>query len=138
MDPKLTWYLAGPMTGRPQFNFPLFERVSAALREQGYTVISPAELDSPAVQKAAMESDDGAQVDGGLAGETWGDMLARDVKLLADECGGIVLLPGWGDSKGARLEAFVSLLCDNQFARWDEDEQTMVSLPRENVEDNVL
>jgi hypothetical protein len=105
-------YLAGPMTGIPHFNFPAFLAAAAELRqEQSLTVISPAELDSPAAKKAAEESPDG-DPSYYASGESWGDLLARDVKLIAD--GGIeaiVVLPGWEKSKGARLETFVGRLC---------------------------
>ena len=106
-------YLAGPMTGIPQVNFPAFEAAARMLRDAGHKVTSPHENDPPAVQAAAWASPDGRLDDAGkIAGETWGDILARDVKLVADECSGIVLLEGWHKSRGARLEAFVGLLCD--------------------------
>lgn len=114
------------MTGLPQFNVPLFDAVAAALREQGWTIVSPAELDSEEVRVMALASPDGKLNSNGLiAGETWGDMLARDVKLLADgyapsgpdfnpgqiyAIDAIALLPDWQNSRGARLEAFVGLL----------------------------
>lgn len=106
-------YIAGPMTGLPQFNVPAFERMAARLRASGHEVVSPAELDSPAVREAALKSSDGKLDENGkLAGETWGDMLARDVKIIADVIrDGIVVLPGWQASRGARLEVFVGLLC---------------------------
>lgn len=104
-------YLAGPMTGIPQFNFPLFERVAAELRAAGYEIVSPAELDSPAVRAAALASPDGVLHEGKVAGETWGEILARDVRVIADEAGGVIVLPGWHKSRGARLEVFVALLC---------------------------
>jgi len=103
-------YIAGPMTGRPRFNFPAFDREAELLREHGYEVITPAELDSPETRAAAMASDNGDLTDVEHTG-TWGDFLARDVKLMAD--GGIdavVVLPGWATSKGARLETFVAYL----------------------------
>ncbi len=105
-------YLAGPMTGIPQFNFPLFDAAAKDLRSRGLLITSPHENDTPAVQAAAWASPDGKLDDAGkIAGETWGDILARDVKLVADECSGVVVLPGWGKSKGARLEVFVALQC---------------------------
>jgi len=104
-------YVAGPMTGYPQFNIPAFERQTRRLRAAGFEVVSPVERDSPAVQEAARASKDGALVNDQIAGETWGQILARDVMIVADEVQGIVALPRWEKSKGARLEIFVALLC---------------------------
>lgn len=105
------WYLAGPMTGIPQFNFPLFDAEAKRLRAEGYNILSPHEQDSPAVQKAAWASKDGKlDANGQIAGETWGDILARDVKLVADSVCGILVLPKWHTSRGARLETFVAHL----------------------------
>ncbi|MCH8242344.1 MAG: DUF4406 domain-containing protein, partial [Planctomycetes bacterium] len=46
------------------------------------------------------------------------DFLARDVKLIADVCSGIIFLDGWEKSRGARLEAFVGVLNKADFARY--------------------
>ena len=105
-------YLAGPMSGIPQFNFPLFMTVAKQLRDVGFEVINPAEED----YKHGIGHIAEASVDGNPAGipDTWGTVLARDVKMIADGgLDGIVLLPGWEKSRGARLEAFVGLLQRN-------------------------
>jgi len=107
---KETLYLGGPMTGKPQFNFPAFDRAATKLREHGYSIVSPAELDDEDTRKAALASADGAPGTGSHSGQTWADFLARDVKLIADKVDGIVLLDGWEKSKGARLECFVARL----------------------------
>jgi hypothetical protein len=108
-----TLYIAGPMSNIPQFNFPLFEAVAVALREDGWTIISPHECDSEETRKSAWASPDGkATMEGS---ESWGECLARDVKMLADgtytadERGvtgdkptaidGIAFLPNWDKSK---------------------------------------
>lgn len=106
-----TLYVAGPMTGYPQFNFPAFDIVAADLRKRGFKIVSPAELDDPKTRKAALASPDGAPGSGTSNGETWGDFLARDVKLIADKVNGIVVIAGWQNSKGARLETFIAFLC---------------------------
>jgi hypothetical protein len=124
-----TLYIAGPMSNIPQFNFPLFEAVTQVLRADGWTIISPHECDSEETRKSAWASPDGKA---GMEGsETWGECLARDVKMLADgtytadERGvtgdkptaidGIAFLPNWERSRGARLEAFVGLLTGKSF-----------------------
>jgi len=38
-------YLAGPMRGREEFNFPAFKRAANELRAVGYCVMCPAEVD---------------------------------------------------------------------------------------------
>lgn len=103
-------YIAGPMTGIPQFNFPAFNEMADRLRALGYEVVSPAELDDDADRAMALASIDGHV---GSVEKTWGDFLARDVKLIADDgIDGILVLPGWEKSRGARLETFVaSALC---------------------------
>jgi hypothetical protein len=113
-------YIAGPMTGIPQFNVPLFDRVAKELRDKGFEVVSPAELDSPEMRAAALKSEDGALAPLELAtGETWGAVLARDVLMLSDTgIEGIVLLPNWWQSRGATLEATVGLLNKLKFFRY--------------------
>ena len=109
-----TVYIAGPMTWIPKFNFPEFDRAAKILRKMGYRVVSPSELDDPAIRRKALRSKTGAPGTGSHINETWGDFLARDVKLIAD--GGIdaiVVIDGWEKSKGAKLETFVAKL-DNK------------------------
>lgn len=131
-------YLAGPMTGIPQFNFPAFDAAAAHLRQLGFEVISPHERDTPAVQEAARKSPDGRLDDSNrIAGESWGDMLSRDVKIIADEIDGIVFLPGWEKSRGARLEAFVGLLCKRNFALYT-DEKRVLPVDEYYVKANVV
>jgi len=110
------YYLAGPMSNIPQFNFPAFDRACEVLRAAGFTIISPHENDTPAVQDAARASVDGKMDSAGkIAGETWPQILARDVILVGDETDGIIFLPDWQKSRGAKLEAFTGLLCGKEF-----------------------
>lgn len=102
-------YLAGPMTGLPQFNYPAFYAAADALRAIGMDVVSPAEMDDPVIQEASLASVDGNIDTITSHGQSWGDFLARDVKLLADDgIEAVIALPGWANSRGARLETFVA------------------------------
>lgn len=113
-------YLAGPMTGIPQMNFPAFDAAAKDLRARGYDVVSPAELDDPEDRTAALASEDG-DINKMGPGRSWGFFLARDVKLIADEgIEAIVCLPGWEKSRGARLETFVARLCDLPIFSYEE------------------
>src|SRR5262245_37721375 len=127
-------YIAGPMTGLPQFNVPLFDSVAATLRERGHHVVSPAELDSPVMRAAALQSKDGSMAAIAHLGESWGDMLARDVKVIEQQVDAICVLPGWHRSRGARLEAFVGLLTGKSFYAFDPDHLVLASRSRDWVQ----
>lgn len=104
-----TIYLSGPMRGRPFFNFPLFESVTAGLRKQGHLVHSPAEKD---LQKypnmhnwPGFESGDPHR----CPMFNMPDALAWDFTRIIDSwTDGIALLPGWEESVGACAERFVA------------------------------
>lgn len=81
-------YIAGPMTGLPDFNHPAFNAAAAALRAQGRTIINPADH-------------------GVVTGAAWADYVRADLALLAG-CESIYLLPGWSRSRGALLEHHVA------------------------------
>jgi hypothetical protein len=102
------------MSHIPAFNIPAFDAAAAALRASGYAIVSPAELDDPETRALCLASPDGAPSFD--PSQTWGAYLSRDVRLVADECEGIVFLPGWDKSRGARLEAMVGVLCGHTFA----------------------
>lgn len=119
------FYLAGPMSGIPQFNFPAFYAATEALRAAGYSIVSPAELDDQEDKGLAMKSATGAA--GDHPTKTWGDFLARDVKIVSDQVQGIIFLPNWHLSKGAKLEAFVALLCKHKFGVYYENANPLVT-----------
>jgi hypothetical protein len=77
-------YLAGPMTGYPQLNFPLFHAETARLRGLGFEIVNPAEINADSA-----------------AG--WLDCMRADIKQLVD-CDGVALLPRWSESRGASIE----------------------------------
>lgn len=78
-------YVAGPMTGLPDFNYPAFYAAAAKLRAAGYDVENPAEN----------------KVEGTAS---WLAYMRMSLVQIA-RVDGIALLPGWQDSRGARIEA---------------------------------
>jgi hypothetical protein len=92
------------MSGHPSFNFPAFDAASEDLRFQGYDIVSPAELDDPVERNAALASQTGDHLP---EQQPWGVYLARDLKIVCDVTG-VIVLPGWQHSRGARLETYVS------------------------------
>ena len=113
----MKYYLAGPMTGVPQFNIPLFDEAAKKLRAAGFIIISPAERDTYETRNSALESVDGDHATL-VTTESYGDMLSRDMKIIADEVGGLILLDGWENSRGARLEVYVALVLGRKFGKY--------------------
>lgn len=92
-------YLAGPMTGLAEFNFPAFDRAAAKLRAAGYEVFSPAEHDR---ENGFVETGlDGYSYP---AGFSLRKTLMADLQWIADNADGIALLSHWEHSKGTITE----------------------------------
>lgn len=95
-------YIAGPMSGIKDFNFPAFFEAEKQLEELGYEVINPAHSDGATVQEA-LESAGTPEAPNKL----WSDYMKRDLPHVMG-VDALCLLPGWQDSKGARLEVTVA------------------------------
>jgi hypothetical protein len=131
-------YIAGPMSGIPQFNYPAFIKAAQHLRDLGHEVVSPAEMDSEEMKELAMASETGNWTDLGGSGESWGDVLAKDVKLVADEIEGVTMLPGWEKSRGARLEAFVAMSVHKPVFRMHPESGIPVEIPKLALAGTIL
>ena len=97
-------YLAGPMRGIKDFNFPLFLEASEQLRAQGYSVFNPAERDLQQYGVGVFNSPTGDFKDIAHIGFSLRAALAADTKYICEEAEAIVLLPGWEKSMGAVAE----------------------------------
>lgn len=102
------FYLSGPMTGVPDFNYPLFNRVATAYRKAGYSVFNPA------------ESFDGD------TGRDRTEYMRADIAALL-QCRNVRVLPGWESSKGALLEIAIANAIGLSVAEIDPDTQQVTS-----------
>lgn len=94
--PGALGYISGPMTGIKKFNHPKFIEAATVLRQRGFRVLNPAE------QFYCIT---------GLELERY---LTRDLVELI-YCDFIALLPGWENSKGAKIEVTVALATGKEF-----------------------
>jgi hypothetical protein len=78
-------YVAGPMTGIADRNYPAFADAASFVRSLGHEAVSPAEIND------------------GLEDEGWSACMRRDVVQLAG-CDAVLMLPGYEHSRGALLE----------------------------------
>ena len=97
-------YLAGPMRGIPEFNFPAFFEAAKKLRTEGHIVFSPAERDTLQHGESIWKGSTGDLGPAVQKGFSLREALQADTKWICMEAEGIALLPGWETSKGARAE----------------------------------
>lgn len=95
-------YIAGPMTGIPMWNFPAFFDAENQLLELGYTVRNPAHNDGRNVEEAMASAGTPDKPN-----YPWSYYMKRDLPHVMNS-DMVCLLPGWQNSKGARLEVHVA------------------------------
>lgn len=85
-------YIAGPISGVPDYNVVAFASMADKLRKAGFEVVNPHETCREIVAQHE-----------GTDKELWVKCMKADIKQLMD-CDYITLLPGWERSKGCRIE----------------------------------
>lgn len=96
-------YICGPMSGHDDWNHPMFHKVTQEFRNVNFQVCNPAEF-----------------FDGDTSRDRK-DYMREAFKYLL-EADTIVLLPGWEESKGARLEAAIATELELIIVEYVEDE----------------
>lgn len=99
-------YLAGPMRGIPEFNFPTFNDTTARLRAEGHVVFNPAERDN---ERHGVDISKGNETGSEehaskQHGFSLREALGEDLAWITSEAEAIYLLPGWKQSSGAAAE----------------------------------
>lgn len=91
---QFDFYLAGPMRNYKNKNKDMFITVATLLRDDGFTVFNPGEV-----------NDDGM---------TFEECMDVDLNAVINRCKNIAFLPGWRDSLGANTEALVAFVCGKE------------------------
>ncbi len=82
-------YIAGPMSGLPEYNYPAFHAAAKRLRDLGFDVSNPAENPEPPCG-------------------TWLGYMRMALAQLVT-CDGVALLTDWQNSRGACIERDLAL-----------------------------
>ena len=103
-------YIAGPMRGKPDWNYEAFNNAEKRLVDNGWKTINPATLDSNHQDtinlNCASESFD---PDNDVHHQDVNRrIMKRDVDVICDECEAIYMLKGWQNSQGACAEFYLA------------------------------
>lgn len=107
-------YIAGPMSGYPEFNFPKFFAVADKLKSEGWLVFNPANKDEEGgvvTHKSYAKGDALALVSSGW---DFRDAYAWDVNRVI-EADAIYMLKGWEHSSGAVGEHAVAVTMQTKY-----------------------
>lgn len=113
-------YIAGPMSGYPEFNFPAFHRAAEKYRHLGYEVFNPADKSN---EKAVVAHSSFGEGDGvKLIASGWSFREAykwdTDKVITADA---IYMLKGWERSPGAVGEHAVAVAMKSKYPEYEID-----------------
>lgn len=109
-------YLAGPMTGIPDYNYPAFHRTAYAWRAFGWDVLDPS-------TKFGGRTDLPYEV---YINHSLIDLIACDV---------VAVLPGWESSRGAQLEVHYARVVGKPVVRADHPRGSLEGCVRAEGED---
>lgn len=93
-------YVAGPMTGLPEYNLPAFAAATLELQALGHDAVNPGRR-------------------GADPAKTWQDYMRAGIADLIT-CDAVALLDGWERSKGATLELQIARALEMRVAPLDE------------------
>lgn len=106
------FYLAGAMSGCKDHNYPVFMKYANILRQLGYTICNPAELN--------------------VIGTPSNECMTNDLNAIINQCKNVVLLPGsiWRNSVGVNIEVSVAHVCGKRVYHIFENKSGSITLKR--------
>jgi hypothetical protein len=108
-------YLAGPMSGIKDNNALAFKQAAEELRDDGFMVVNPVEMD----EEIGSDHDSGS-----LSEEDYTAFLGRDIiRILDEDVDALVALPGWEESRGVALEVHVARELGKKVFSWPSGDQ---------------
>jgi nucleoside 2-deoxyribosyltransferase len=117
MDREATYYISGPMTGYPNYNYEYFGTVKGILAGLGLTIESPHENSWPSGWEH-------------MAPEVlWKHMMELCYAQMK-RCEGIILLRGWAASRGARLELDFMVKQEKPVYYFDDEDTKVICMNR--------
>lgn len=114
---KYDFYLAGPMSGIKDHNYPAFNIAATKLRQMGFKVFNPAEVNKWSTPNY--------------------QCMHTDIDAVLNKCEAIIFLTGWRDSEGANIEAMVAKACSKKAFEFVNDvgpvDLKLISLEYQNL-----
>ena len=103
---NMKYYMGGPMSGIPEYNFPFFKAMTQLFRDNGYDIITPVEIardlrGDPIVRKEV------GMKEGQIPLRN--DFLMFDAECVLKKSHGVIMLPNWRESTGAVMEAAAAI-----------------------------
>lgn len=111
-------YIAGPMSGYPEFNFPKFFAVEAKLKAEGWHVFNPANKDDEAgvVSNPSYATGDAKVLM--ASGWSFREVFKWDTdKVISADA--IYMLKGWEASPGATAEHAVAVVMKAKYPEYE-------------------
>lgn len=106
---KGTIYIAGPMRGKPNWNYEAFHKAEETLKASGWNAVNPATLDDNYQDTKDLGSPE--DFDPGSIKkhkDANRKIMRRDVTAICDRCDAIFMLKDWERSLGACAEFYLA------------------------------
>lgn len=103
-------YISGPMSGIPNYNKESFSKAMDYIKDMGFDCINPVDICSE-LSFLPTDTED----------IKWKECMKLDIKALLG-CSDIFLLPGWNQSRGAKLEYTLAVAMGLGVMSYDSEE----------------